>query len=342
MKEETLDFLDFVKKDLKPPLIHNNSYNYYLRKLPYIYNNDITFRLLFDWHFKLDTGYGSAWYRPTAIHLKEEVFELQIALINGWGQNIYNSPYQFRELILFHARADLYNKSLLEIGGSTNTNLIFDTLGVNEYINIESPDYIDSQDKSTYSEQHSSHQKRKTIFTNAEEIESFVQKESIDHIFSVACFEHIYDLETALNSCYNCLKEGGTLYSYFAPIYSYLTKGDHGVIPKHKSLPNKPIGLHLLSSIDQRKALQEAGINSPNEIQDILGRINFNRIPNRLKYEEYERILTESPFSVIDLERLDSLNLSKNYPKEFNQIRRSNKNVSNLITCGFRVLMVKD
>ncbi len=342
MKEETSDFLDFIKKDLNPPFIHLDSYNYYLRKLPYIYNNDITFRLLFDWHFKLDNRHGSAWYRPSGTHLKDELFEQQVALINGWGKNMYNSSYQYRELILFHARVDLQNKCLLEIGGSTHNDLIFETLRVHQYINIESPDYIDASGNSTYSEKHLSHPNRKTIFTNAEKINSFLESKSIDHIFSVACFEHIYDLEAALIGSYNCLKERGTLYSYFAPIYSYLEDGDHGVIPEHKLFANKPIGLHLLSNIDQRKELVDAGICNPTEIQDVLGRINFDRIPNRLKYEEYEKILTESPFRVIDLERLDNLNLSKKYPKVFDQVRRSNKNVGNMMTGGFRVFLIKE
>ena len=65
--------------------------------------------------------------------------------------------------------------------------------------------------------------KRKTFF-NAEDIDSVVDSSSIDHIFSVACFEHVHDLALALEACFKCSKNGGSLYAYFAPIYSELMK----------------------------------------------------------------------------------------------------------------------
>ena len=64
---------------------------------------------------------------------------------------------------------------------------------------------------------------------NAEEIDKKVNPESIDSIFSVACFEHIYDLPSALEACNTCSKKEAP--SFFAPIYSRIDEGDHGVIP---------------------------------------------------------------------------------------------------------------
>ena len=78
---------------------------------------------------------------------------------------------------------------------------------------------------------------------------------------------------------------------------------------------------------DQRNKLINSGISDRKEIQNFFGTVNFNRIPNRLLYEDYERICTESSYLVLELEleleldRLDSFNLSKAYTKEFKEVR---------------------
>ncbi len=85
----------------------------------------------------------------------------------------------------------------------------------------------------------------------------------------------------------------------------------------------------------------QAGISNPKEIQDFLGNVNFNRIPNRSKYEYYERILTESPFWVMELKRLDWFNISKEYPSQVKEVRESNPSVGNTMKMGFRTLLLK-
>ena len=225
---------------------------------------------------------GKSWHNRDHHSKKEPLFEKQIMLICSIGKELHNIDYQYREIILCHARCDLKGKALLEIGGSLPNDLLFDHLGIESYINIESPDYIEAQSGSAYSTKHGEHERRQTIFCDAEEIDKKVNKESIDIIFSVACFEHIYDLPAALRSCYACNKKGGTLFSYFAPIYSQIEVGDHGVIPNHEKFPEKPIGFHLLTLEDQRKKLISAGIADPKEIQDFLGRVNSTEVPSHL------------------------------------------------------------
>jgi SAM-dependent methyltransferase len=87
--------------------------------------------------------------------------------------------------------------------------MIFDLFGVESYTNTESPDYIIADGGGSYASLHGQHVKRKTIFQNAENIERELPSSSIDLIFSVACFEHIYDLESALISCHRVQKKGG-------------------------------------------------------------------------------------------------------------------------------------
>ena len=341
MKQETQNFLNFVDQELSPGTITIQKWKEYLKRLPQIYNGDIAFRLLFDWHWNLNLGMGRAWFKTPAICTEDPIFTKQIELIILAGNQLHELSYQYQELIKFHARIDLRGKSLLEIGGSLPNDLLFDHLGIESYINIESPDYIEAESGSAYSAAHSDHERKQTIFCNAEEIDKKINPESIDNIFSVACFEHIYNLPAALEACHTCSKIGGSLFSFFAPIYSQIRDGDHGVIPQHEKFPEKPIGLHLLTPEDQRKKLINAGITDPKEIQDFLGRVNFDRVPNRLLYEDYERICTESPYLVLELDRQDSYNASKNYAAQFQDVRESNSNINNMMTSGFRIHLAK-
>ena len=341
MKKETQNFLNFIEQELNPGSLTIEKWKEYLKRLPSIYNNDISFRLLFDWHWDLDLSVGRASLRTPTICVEDPIYTKQAKLISEAGNYLHNLQYQYRELILLHARTDLRGKSLLEIGGSLPNDLLFEHLGVDSYVNIESPDYIEMKSGSTQSSQYENRESRQTIFCNAEEIDKNIKLESIDSIFSVACFEHIYDLQAALEACHKCSKRGGSLYSYFAPIYSHLALGDHGVIPQHEKFPEKPIGLHLLTSGDQRKKLINAGITSPKEIQDFLGRVNFDRKPNRLLYEDYERICTESPYFVLELDRQDSYNISKMFPQQLEEVRNSNSQINNIMTVGFRIHLLK-
>tara|TARA_B100000674_G_scaffold432202_1_gene389834 strand:+ start:766 stop:1794 length:1029 start_codon:yes stop_codon:yes gene_type:complete len=341
MKQETQNFLNFVDQELSFTSFSIEKWKEYLRRLPHIYNGDIAFRLNFDWHWDLASAFGRAWFKTPNICAEDPIYAKQVKLIDGAGTLLHNINYQYRELILLHARTGLRGKTLLEIGGSLPNDVLFEHLDVKSYINIESPDYIEAESGSAYSAKHGDHERRQTIFCNAEEIDKKITPESIDNIFSVACFEHIYDLPAALQACHACSKKGGTLYSYFAPIYSEISDGDHGVIPRHEKFPEKPIGLHLLRPEDQRKKLINAGITNPKEIQDFLGRVNFDRVPNRLLYEDYERICTESPYLTLEMDRQDSYNASKIFPHQFAEVRSSNPSIKNMMTTGFRIHLLK-
>ena len=254
----------------------------------------------------------------------------------------YKLDYQIQHLIVLHAYTDLKGKTLLEIGGALPNELLFNLFDVENYINLESPDYIDAEHGNTYNSKFGLHERKKTIFKNAEDIDSDIEDNSIDIIFSTACFEHIYDLKGALNSCYKVSKKDGFLYSFFAPIYSYLSTGSHGVIPLHPLLKDNTCGLHLLRLHDQRQFLISHGVNDPDELQTFLGAVNFNRIPNRLYYEDYIQILTESPYHVIKLDDASpDFNISKRYPEEVARVRESNPKLGNLHSQGFRAFLRK-
>lgn len=306
----------------------------YIRALPALYRSDIEFRLLFDWHFS-----------PQGRQLTDEethpLFQFQRAIAYSLGKQ-FSLDYQFLQFFIFHAMNDMRGKKILEIGGSLPNAMLFDLFEVAEYINNESPDYIQAESGDSYSSRHGEHPYRTTVIVNAEEIHNILDHNSIDAVFSVACFEHIYDLDLALQSCYKVTKKGGILYSFFAPIYSYLTDGHHGVIPQHPRFSETPWGLHLLTPQDQRKFLQHNGIQNPKEIQEFLGSVNFDRVPNRLKFEDYSRILTESPYYVVKLDEVaPNHNISKRFPSETRRVRNSNPGIKNLHSQGFRVVLQK-
>ena len=336
MKKEIEDYLKYCEKNaIHKDQLNNQLIKEYISNLPSFYANDIEFRLLFDWHF-------SPQGRQLQKHETHELFEFQRMLATTLGQHCFDLNYQFWQFFIFHAMVNVKGKSLLEVGGSLPNEMLFDLFGVESYINTESPDYIEADNDKKYTDRHGKHGKRTTIYLNAEDIGQQIAAESIDLIFSVACFEHIYDLETALQACFITQKKGGILYSFFAPIYSYLTDGHHGVIPKHSAFPEIPWGLHLLKNSDQRKFLQTANIVDPKEIQEILGAVNFDRIPNRLYYEDYSRIFTESPYYVARLDdAAPNYNISKQYGAEAERIRKSNPLVKNLHSQGFRVILQK-
>ena len=183
MKQETQNFLNFVDQEFKPGTIEFEHWKEYLARLPEIYNSDISFRLLFDWHWQLQNNLGRAWFQHTSSSTEDPIYRKQIQLIAEIGRSLYKLDYQFRELILLHARTGLKGKSFLEIGGSLPNDLLFDHLGIESYINIESPCYIEAESGTDYSAKHGNHDKRKTIFCDAEEIADKVPNNSIDSYF---------------------------------------------------------------------------------------------------------------------------------------------------------------
>jgi len=334
MRKDVEDFLKYCTQNITAAGgTHFKLAQEYMANLPLIYSHDIEFRLLFDYYFS-----------PQGIRIPanqiHELFFFQHLLCQSLCKH-YDLNYQFWQFFVFHAIANTKGKQLLEVGGSLPNEMIFDLFGVEQYINTESPDYIQAESGSSCSEKHGRHAKKQTIFMNAENIHEEIQDNSIDLIFSVACFEHINNLESALASCYKIQKDKGHLYSYFAPIYSYLVDGHHHVIPSHPALSKTPLGFHLLNHNDQRKYLEISGLNNPREIQEFLGAVNFDRIPNRMYYEDYTRILTESQYWVIRLDDVSNHNLSKQHPSEVARVRISNPEIKNLHSMGFRVLLQK-
>ena len=327
--------------NLNSATINRKDWLYYLELLPEAYQEDLSFQLQFNWHIDASLAINNCSLGRIIKKYSDPAFSEQITLINKIGKASYQLDYQFRELIIFHAKTNLRNSTLLEVGGSLPNQLIFQDLGVKDYINIESPEYIKAESGRKYSDNHDKHKNKKTYFCNAENITKYVSEKSVNNIFSVAAFEHIHDLPKALSALHQTCKSGGKLFSYFTPIYSWLARGDHRTAD-HEKLPESKIrGIHLLKDKEQLEIIKRFGITSREDINEYMANLHFNPTINRLKFEEYEMILTESPFTVIELNRQDQLNSSKYFPEDFARIRKYKSKYTNVFTAGYRIFLEK-
>jgi len=93
MKQETQNFLNFVDQEFKPGTIAIEHWKEYLARLPEIYNSDISFRLLFDWHWDLVLNTGRAWFKNQTICIENPIYTKQVQLIIDVGIQLHNLDY---------------------------------------------------------------------------------------------------------------------------------------------------------------------------------------------------------------------------------------------------------
>ena len=142
------------------------------------------------------------------------------------------------------------------------------------------------------------------------------EDKSISSIFSVATFEHINNLELAIDEFFRVLRPGGVLYTDFGPIWScsvghhvFAKVGDEEARhwkPGKNPVPN--FG-HLLLPADELR-VQLKGKVSEALLDAIIAWIYEKDEINRLFYEDYIRIFEQSDFQIESinkvLEHIDS------------------------------------
>ena len=151
-----------------------------------------------------------------------------------------------------------------------------------------------------------------------------LKDESISSVFSVATFEHICDLDIALDEMLRVLKPGGLLYSDFGPIWSssvghhvYAEVGDEEARhwkPGKNPIPN--FGHLLFSSEELRRELN--GKVSRALLDAIIAWIYEEDGINRLFYEDYIRMFSQSDFQIIKINEVFE-NLSPELEKSLMQ-----------------------
>ena len=140
-----------------------------------------------------------------------------------------------------------------------------------------------------------------------------------DYIYSLATFEHIFDLDKAMKEMHRILKPGGLLYAKFGPIWSSCW-GHHLWINHNGSVYNYintalPPYCHLLLSPDELMAiLMDRFLKEIRE--KIINYVYYCPDQNRLFYEDYESIVNASPFQDLFFYASTNFPLSDEYRPE--------------------------
>ena len=308
-----------------------------LHQLPYFYKEDEIFRLRFENAFPCGMPNNDNLTDPLLIPLVRWVKMLSLEIVHR--------PYNFTNLFCFHVQSNIKGKNFLEVGGFLPKEIVIDLFQVDSYLSIEGEEYVNQFElvsETYYEKSDSKDDNHRQIIADIESVSPERLPVKFDRVFSVACFEHIHDLESALERISSLMSKEGILYTYFAPIYSHFSLGDHGVIDRDL-MPDQSDrnGLHILGSKSQSERLIKVGLKNNVDIQNALGMIHFDRSINRLYYEDYSRILSESPLFLLRFDQIRDKNMYKVFHKEIDLIRATNKRVNDLTTSGVRAVLAK-
>jgi hypothetical protein len=299
------------------------------------YVKSYTFAALVDWFMQP----GS--FRPIDdwSRLPDELKEID--LIYQLLSKEFEMSYQIYQILRFAIKYGLNGTSMIEIGGSMPNTLLFDILNVASYVSTESPDYVQEVQGFSCSDSHGAHPRRRNLSINAEDIYRSLTDNCYERAFSVACFEHILDLESALKSIYSVLKKSGIVYSMYAPIFSNIHQGHHGCVPTLTSRGKYPLGFYLLDASEQLAAI--LSINPSSQLSDVtadLEFVNHSRKLNRLLYEDYVKLVRLSDFCVLSFESIDNWNDGIERSK-LQHIYAHNNKLCNSHTLGIAMALIK-
>lgn len=129
------------------------------------------------------------------------------------------------------------------------------------------------------------------------------QDNTFDLIVSVAAFEHFYDLGVTLKEAFRVLKSDGMLLTVFGPIWSgcwghHLWLSHRGELFSYQNTEIPPWGHILLSPEDMRTHLENQ-FDDNELVESALEFIYESPEQNRMFFDEYEEIFSNSPFEVI-------------------------------------------
>jgi SAM-dependent methyltransferase len=131
---------------------------------------------------------------------------------------------------------------------------------------------------------------------------------SVGALFSVSVFEHLLDFEQCLSEMHRILVPGGIVYAEFGPIWSS-SLGHHvyadvnGEQARHWDPGLNPLDnfSHLLQGREEMAHTLEGSVSGPLAAA-ILSWVYDEDGINRLFYEDYLRIIEQSPFELVHLD----------------------------------------
>ena len=218
-------------------------------------------------------------------------------------------PYEMLSLLLFNHYYSFKGQHFCDVGGASSPEVILTLLGASRHTVIESPDYV-----GVHGDIFARHRSDGNIFQerlvsikcNLEELVFKPDMPKISRIFSMNCFEHIMELDKALQSLYQASSDQSYVYANFFPIYSYFDSGHHGSIGRKYT--EKYPGIHHYSVDEQRAAHDLHPRYTESEIMKELSSFHFNDIEliNKLSYEDYRVLFYNSDFNFISCQEINT------------------------------------
>jgi len=231
-------------------------------------------------------------------------------------------------------------KNVLELGGALSPSFLFDRYDISSWISLESLEYDQNQfsnnyEISSYPSYHYSNSGWKSFYDNW----TMQSGRQFDIIYSIAAFEHIYDLPSCLEAAYSMLCPGGMIYSYFTPIWS-APNGAHGFHPDeisiygdhcHLMFDFTSLVIHLEQSHSFLKSQACAAAHKLYKDSQI----------NRYTYEDFIAIFNSLPFARSIVRPLDQVLFSDLYDSEVLNSLQSFYPSMKTSARGFEVLFQK-
>lgn len=129
------------------------------------------------------------------------------------------SEHQSNFFNAFLSVYDIQGQDVLEVGGAMPSALVLEHLGARSWTCVQSGEY--AQHRSDNQKPSSTSSRYTHIYANIEDLHTdSIMASRFDAVFSIACFEHIHKFPQALRVMRRALKQGGVLFSLFAPIWS--------------------------------------------------------------------------------------------------------------------------
>lgn len=249
----------------------------------------------------------------------------------------------FYHLLDFDIFSTISGEDVLEIGGALSPDLVFNLMSAKSWTSIQKL-YLSADLNRGNNDNSLPHTDVDLCYRTISHPnglagaynESLIKDCAFGRIFSLACFEHVFNLYECLEIAWKCLKPGGVLYSYFTPIWS--SEFSHLPVP-HKNL-DEPYYHLFYDYTSMYYRLLSLGLDG-NAASAAAYEHYKGESLNRYTFEDYECIFKASPFKKkfiqpINYKKLSSLDLAVQ-----DRIKSNYPRIKSLAT-GFRLIFIKD